>query len=48
MGLMTITITYCVEIHSRIIGLLEASRQAAARSVNALMMAAYWDWLEYR
>jgi len=30
-------------IHSGIVALLDAARQAAARSVNALMTASYWD-----
>ena len=30
-------------IHSDIVGLLEAARHAAARSVNALMTASYWE-----
>jgi len=31
------------EIQTSIVALLEASRQAAARSVNALMTATYWE-----
>ena len=30
-------------IHSGIVELLDAARQAAARSVNALMTASYWE-----
>jgi len=30
-------------VHAGIVALLEASRQAAARSINALMTAAYWE-----
>ncbi len=30
-------------IHSGIVDLLDAARQAAARSVNALMTASYWE-----
>lgn len=36
-------------IHGGIVELLDAARQAAARSVNALMTASYWgDWSPYR
>ena len=31
------------DIHAGIVGLLEAARRAAARSVNALMTASYWE-----
>jgi len=31
------------DIHTQIVELLESSRRAAARSVNALMTAAYWE-----
>ena len=31
------------DIHSGIVELLDAARQAAARSVNALMTASYWE-----
>jgi hypothetical protein len=30
-------------IHGGIVALLEAARRAAARSVNALMTASYWE-----
>ncbi|WP_235579874.1 hypothetical protein [Pseudomonas aeruginosa] len=30
-------------IHGGIVELLDAARQAAARSVNALMTASYWE-----
>jgi hypothetical protein len=30
-------------IHGDIVALLEAARRAAARSVNALMTATYWE-----
>ena len=32
-----------VGIHDGIVELLDAARQAAARSVNALMTASYWE-----
>ena len=31
------------DIHSRIVELLESSRRAAARNINALMTATYWE-----
>ncbi len=31
------------EVHADIVALLEAARRAAARSVNALMTASYWE-----
>src|SRR5471030_1739035 len=40
---MAISIVNYGDIHSHIVGLLESSRQAAARSVNALMTATYWE-----
>lgn len=35
-------------IHGDIVALLEAARRAAARSVNALMTASYWELEERR
>ena len=40
---MTLRIADYRDVHSRIVDLLEASRRAAARSVNALMTATYWE-----
>lgn len=40
---MAISIANYGDIDSRIVELLEASRRAAARSVNALMTATYWE-----
>ena len=35
-------------VHGDIVALLEAARRAAARSVNALMTASYWELEERR
>lgn len=40
---MTLKIADYRDVHSRIVDLLEASRRVAARSVNALMAATYWE-----
>ena len=40
---LMLTVTDYGQVHSGIVALLEASRRAAARSVNALMTATYWE-----
>lgn len=36
------------EVHSGIVRLLDAARRDAARSVNAVMTATYWEISPYR
>ncbi len=35
--------TACGDVHTGIVELLESARRTAARSVNALMTASYWE-----